>query len=66
MENRVTVAQGLVASIPKGLDADEFLVQLVEAAMLRERNTCAEIVDEYVRQGQCASVVAASIRARRW
>ena len=51
----------LVAALPEGLDADEFIHRLVNWAVDREREECAKVVEAGVLgHGECA----AAIRAR--
>lgn len=44
----------IVHGMPQGMDADDYLVELVSRAIMREREACAEVCDEvgnrYARQ----------------
>ena len=53
----------MVAALPEGLDADEFIFKLVNWAVDREREACAKIV-ESDGYGYILIKAAARIRAR--
>ena len=40
----------LVAALPQGLDADEFIFKLVNWAVDREREACEEAIEEVARK----------------
>lgn len=39
----------IMAQIPQGLDANEFLRQLILASMREERQACKKIAEDYVK-----------------
>ena len=58
----------LIDQIPKGLDADDFLVRLANLAASTEREACAQICDSYAENSSSpmnfAENCAQSIRQR--
>jgi beta-xylosidase len=55
----------LVAALPEGLDADEFIYKLVNWAVDREREACAKVCEEWGAWNNTAQDCAQAIRARK-
>jgi hypothetical protein len=53
----------LIAALPEGLDADEFIHRLVNWAVDREREACAKVL-EAISNAPDMQSYAAAIRAR--
>jgi hypothetical protein len=54
----------LVAALPEGLDADEFIYKLVNWAVDREREACAKVCEDLIGTRAMARHCADEIRAR--
>jgi phosphoserine phosphatase len=54
----------LVAALPEGLDADEFIYKLVNWAVDREREACAKVCEDLIGTRAMARHCADAIRAR--
>jgi hypothetical protein len=54
----------LVAALPGGLDADEFICKLVNWAVDREREACAKVCEDLIGTRAMARHCADAIRAR--
>jgi hypothetical protein len=54
----------LIAALPKGLDADEFIYKLVNWAVDREREACAKVCEDLIGTRAMARHCADHIRAR--
>jgi beta-xylosidase len=54
----------LVAALPEGLDADEFIYKLVNWAVDREREACAKVCEEWGAWNNTAQDCAQAIRLR--
>jgi beta-xylosidase len=54
----------LVAALPEGLDADEFIYKLVNWAVDREREACAKVCEEWGAWNNTAQDCAQAIRGR--
>ena len=54
----------LVAALPQGLDADEFIYKLVNWAVDREREACAKVCDDWPNGRDDVCLLADAIRAR--
>lgn len=55
----------LVAALPQGLDADEFIHRLVNWAVDREREACAKLCDDLAANGELSNHYAVAARAVR-
>lgn len=54
----------MVAALPEGLDADEFIYKLVNWAVDREREACAKVCEDLIGTRAMARHCADEIRAR--
>jgi phosphoserine phosphatase len=54
----------MVAALPEGLDADEFIYKLVNWAVDREREACAKVCEDLIGTRAMARHCADAIRAR--
>jgi phosphoserine phosphatase len=54
----------LVAALPEGLDADEFIYKLVNWAVDREREACAKVCEDLIGTRAMARHCADAIRSR--
>jgi len=54
----------LVAALPQGLDADEFIHRLVNWAVDREREACAKVCDDWPNGRDDVYSIGQAIRAR--
>ena len=54
----------LIAALPQGLDADEFIHRLVNWAVDREREACAKVCEDLIGTRAMARHCADAIRAR--
>ena len=54
----------LVAALPQGLDADEFIFKLVNWAVEREREACAKVCDDWPNGRDDVYSIGQAIRAR--
>ena len=54
----------LIAALPEGLDADEFIYRLVNWAVDREREACEKVCENLIGTRAMAKHCADAIRAR--
>jgi len=54
----------LIAALPQGLDADEFIHRLVNWAVDREREACVQVCEDLIGTRAMARHCADAIRAR--
>ena len=54
----------MVAALPEGLDADEFIYKLINWAVDREREACAKVCEDLIGTRAMARHCADAIRAR--
>ena len=54
----------LIAALPQGLDADEFIFKLVNWAVEREREACAKVCDDWPNGRDDVYSIGRAIRAR--